>query len=228
MAQDVAIYVETGSKKVFVSATDWPGWSRGAKTEDDAIASLIEYRDRYRDAVASAKVRVPAVAGADDLTITDRVKGDASTDFGMPAVQIPSDDDPFTRADVERPLRVLEACWETFDRVAAAAAGKTLRKGPRGGGREVDQIVDHVLGGEGAYSWKLGSPFKRDESESVDLQMRHVREAIRETVEIILAGDPPPRVPQRGSSLWPLPYFIRRSAWHALDHAWEIEDRVEG
>jgi hypothetical protein len=25
---------------------------------------------------------------------------------------------------------------------------------------------------------------------------------------------------------WPVPYAIRRIAWHALDHAWEMEDRL--
>jgi hypothetical protein len=24
---------------------------------------------------------------------------------------------------------------------------------------------------------------------------------------------------------WPVRYAARRTAWHALDHAWEIEDR---
>ena len=32
----------------------------------------------------------------------------------------------------------------------------------------------------------------------------------------------------RGGKRWPAPYAIRRSAWHALDHAWEIEDRSAG
>jgi hypothetical protein len=26
---------------------------------------------------------------------------------------------------------------------------------------------------------------------------------------------------------WPVSYAARRIAWHALDHAWEIEDRSE-
>ena len=35
-----------------------------------------------------------------------------------------------------------------------------------------------------------------------------------------------PDVGPRGGKRWPAPYAIRRSAWHALDHAWEIEDRL--
>jgi hypothetical protein len=39
------------------------------------------------------------------------------------------------------------------------------------------------------------------------------------------------RRPSDGSPLggkrWPSRYAARRIAWHALDHAWEIEDRIE-
>jgi hypothetical protein len=30
----------------------------------------------------------------------------------------------------------------------------------------------------------------------------------------------------RGGKRWLPRYFVRRVAWHALDHAWEIEDRA--
>jgi hypothetical protein len=39
------------------------------------------------------------------------------------------------------------------------------------------------------------------------------------------------RQPSDGSPLadrkWPARYAARRIAWHALDHAWEMEDRTE-
>jgi hypothetical protein len=38
-------------------------------------------------------------------------------------------------------------------------------------------------------------------------------------------GELPDQGP-RGGKRWPARYAIRRSAWHALDHAWEIEDRA--
>ena len=31
----------------------------------------------------------------------------------------------------------------------------------------------------------------------------------------------------RGGVRWSPRYFVRRVAWHALDHAWEIEDRLK-
>ncbi len=36
-------------------------------------------------------------------------------------------------------------------------------------------------------------------------------------------------IPERGSrggTLWTPRYFVRRVAWHTLDHAWELEDRI--
>jgi hypothetical protein len=31
--------------------------------------------------------------------------------------------------------------------------------------------------------------------------------------------------PRQTKRPWSPRFFVRRSAWHALDHAWEIEDR---
>jgi hypothetical protein len=40
------------------------------------------------------------------------------------------------------------------------------------------------------------------------------------------AADELPCRGPRGGKLWAPRYFARRVAWHMLDHAWEIEDRV--
>ncbi|MGH9282469.1 MAG: hypothetical protein ACRD0S_05980 [Acidimicrobiales bacterium] len=42
-----AAYVEQGAKKAFACALDWPGWARAAKTEDEALAALAAYAERY-------------------------------------------------------------------------------------------------------------------------------------------------------------------------------------
>ena len=51
-----------------------------------------------------------------------------------------------------------------------------------------------------------------------------VAELRRRMLEVIAA-------PSDGSPLagkkWPVRYAARRVAWHALDHAWEIEDRSD-
>jgi hypothetical protein len=35
-----------------------------------------------------------------------------------------------------------------------------------------------------------------------------------------------PRVGPRGGLRWTPRFYVRYSAWHILDHAWEIEDRL--
>jgi hypothetical protein len=53
-------------------------------------------------------------------------------------------------------------------------------------------------------------------------------DAVAELRERMLA---PISAPSDGSPIagrkWPPRYAARRVAWHALDHAWEIEDRSE-
>jgi len=41
-------------KKTVAFAVDWPGWSRGAKTPEQSVATLESYRQRYRPIAASA------------------------------------------------------------------------------------------------------------------------------------------------------------------------------
>ena len=54
-------------------------------------------------------------------------------------------------------------------------------------------------------------------------------EAIQQADEQALAfatSDEMPATGPRGGALWKPRYFVRRSTWHILDHAWEIEDRI--
>ena len=101
-----------------------------------------------------------------------------------------------------------------FERIAAAAP-EDLRKGPRGGGRDRTKVVEHVHGGDDSYASVIGIP-------AAD---RRSSPALRERILTIL------REPSDGSPIagkrWPPRYAARRIAWHALDHAWEIEDRTE-
>src|SRR5207249_93273 len=144
------------------------------------------------------------------------------TDFGAPGVAPAFDGRPLTAQEAERQAAILRACWRAFDRSAKRAAGKPLRKGPRGGGRAVDAMVRHVLEAEAGYLYKLGATSeKREGARAVAAEMDAVR---RDTLALLASrarGEPAPRVPQR-APLWTLRYAVRRSAWHALDHAWEI------
>jgi hypothetical protein len=52
-----------------------------------------------------------------------------------------------------------------------------------------------------------------------------VRQAILKTLEESVHGKIAAHGP-RGGKRWLPRYFVRREAWHVLDHVWEIEDRL--
>jgi hypothetical protein len=151
--------------------------------------------------------------------VVERLQGGAGTDFGAPGEAPRADAVPLDDADLRRLLTMLRACWRTFDAVAAGAEGITLATGPRGGGRSLARIVDHVIEAEGAYLRALGWRPPRDAADPTAL-----RAAVAEGLAASAGGEIPARGP-RGGVRWTARYLVRRSAWHALDHAWEIEDR---
>jgi len=211
----IDIYLEVGTKRVFAAAVEWPGWCRSGKNEDAAIEALVEAGPRYARALGRARSGFAAPEGSADLVIAERVTGNATTDFGAPGVAPAADDRRLDTTELERQRKLLRACWAALDRGAAAADGVTLRTGPRGGGRSLDAIVAHVAEAEDAYLRKLGGRAAPDEDR---------RAAIEAAVTSRARGEPPARPPRSGN-LWAPRYAVRRTAWHALDHAWEIEDR---
>jgi hypothetical protein len=214
----VRTYIEIGGKRVFASALDWPGWSRGAKTEPLALEALAAYAPRYAAAIGSSGL---TVADLDTVTyeVIERVTGSASTDFGVPGLPATADAAPVGTAAAERLADIVRAAWTTFDAIVSTAPAE-LRKGPRGGGRDRDRIVDHVLDAEGAYLRKLGlhsPPPSRGDAPAI--------EAHRKAILAVL-GRPTDGSPVAPSG-WLLPYAARRLAWHVLDHGWEVEDRTD-
>ena len=217
MAAPIAVYLEIGEKRVFASALDWPGWTRSARDEQRALESLAAYAPRYASVPKAARIVFPA--GNPSFRVVERVKGNATTDFGAPGIPASSDVKPLTPDEAERICALLAASWKSFDGVVAKAPA-TLRKGPRGGGRDRDKIADHVIDAESAYTRKLGLKLKtpkRDDSAAVQATRKTILDAIRKS-----AG-----APQSGEKRWPPRYVARRMAWHLLDHKWEIEDRSE-
>ena len=99
-----------------------------------------------------------------------------------------------------------------------------LRKGPRGGGRDLDKIVDHVREAEEAYVHQAGAKRSVIEGGRGDATARR-RAAVLEIVAT-KAGGKPLAEPNAVRKPWSTRYFVRRAAWHVLDHAWEIEDRA--
>jgi len=196
---------------VFAVAAAWPGWARGGRDEASAIDALLAYADRYAAVADTADLAAPTGA-----RIVDRITGNATTDFGAPGVVPAMDETPLVGDELERQLAILRSCWATLDRIATAASGTELVKGPRGGGRDLTDIVAHVLDAERAYARTVGLP-PDPEVAPHDL----LEAAIRARSRGELADIGP-----RGGRRWPARYAIRRAAWHVLDHAWEIEDRA--
>jgi hypothetical protein len=155
--------------------------------------------------------------------VVERLRGGAGTDFGAPEVAPSVDARPMTPADLRHATTILRACWRTFDAALLAAQGRTLRTGPRGGGRSVEKIVAHVLDGDRAYLSKIGARLGPAEGKDA---LASARTAIVDGLASAVRDGVPPS--PRGGARWTPRYLVRRVAWHTLDHAWEIEDRIGG
>ena len=213
----VAVGVETGTKRVIACAVDWPGWCRTAKNEADALETLAAYAPRYAPVAARAGIAFPEHV---ELTVTDHAQGTATTDFGAPDARLPGDWRPLPAADASRLVGLMRAVWDALDDTAVRTPAE-LRKGPRGGGRDRDEMLEHVLRSEQSYARKLGVRLATPAMGDVGA-IRALRDAI--AAACLERAAHPPEGADRASQ-WPVRYFIRRLAWHALDHAWEMEDR---
>jgi len=219
MPTPIDVTVEHTAKKTFASAVDWPGWSRGARTEDLALEALARYALRYAPVAAAAGVEFPKAVAIVDLEVVERREGSAGTEFGVPSHPSGPDRRPLSAAGAENLARLVEAAWSAFDQTALAAP-EELRKGPRGGGRNTSKIVVHVMESDHAYANEIGikvKPFAPGDEPAV----RALREAMLDVLRGAREGDP------LAGRRWPARYAAHRIAWHALDHAWEIEDRIE-
>ncbi len=225
MSNTYAIYLESGEKKVIGVSMHWPGWCRIAKNEESAVQSLLDYASRYAVIPRKANLEFTLPQSVSDFQIIKREAGNKTTDFGVPVVLIDEDWEEVDAQEIGRMESILRACWAYFDEVAAAAGGKELLKGPRGGGRDLDKIVSHVVDAEEAYLKTLGGLWEAIKGEPVEEKKQRLREAAINGMQMSTAGQLPKEGP-RGGIRWPVPYYVRRLAWHVVDHTWEIEDRV--
>ena len=222
-APAIKVYIEGGARRVFAGAIDWPGWCRSGSNEAAALEALVAYGPRYAAVVRRADRRFRAPSGASELRVVERLEGNATTDFGAPGMAPAADGRRIVASELARFRKVLEACWACFDAAVEKAAGVELRKGPRGGGRGVDAIVEHVYQAEGSYVRKLAARAPKADSD-VRSAMLETRSVVLDALSRAVTEGLPEKGP-RGGALWAPRYFVRRTAWHALDHAWEIEDR---
>lgn len=219
----VDVYLEVGTKRLFACAVDWPGWCRSGPDEAGALRALLDCGLAYAGVVRPARLGFVLPARLDQLQVVERLEGNATTDFGAPGVIPSADRRRASAADGARLEKVLRAGWRALDVARKGAAGKPLGKGPRGGGRELDAILRHVVEAERGYLSALG--WKVDRSARDPDPVGGTRGAVLEGLRASLRGEIPATGP-RGGQRWPARYFARRLAWHAIAHAWEIERRL--
>ncbi|GAB4331054.1 MAG: hypothetical protein Kow0010_16210 [Dehalococcoidia bacterium] len=224
MVARVHVYLEIGSRRAIAGAIDWPGWCRGGRGEDAALQILSAYGPRYLAALGPLADGLEIPADPAVFEVVERLPGNATTDFGAPGAVPAADERPMDVGETERHVQILRSCWAAFDAAVAAAAGKPLVKGPRGGGRELEAIVSHVFEAQRSYFAALWGPFRSERGADPPGERERLRDAIQQAVRARARGEPRPG--RRAGKGWTPRYFVRRSAWHVLDHAWEIEDRA--
>lgn len=221
----INVYIESGRKRTFAGAVDWPGWCRSGRDEASALQALLDYGPRYARVLRAKDLAFHAPGSISAFKVIDRMKGNATTDFGAPDVAPSLDAEPINAAELQRFQSILKSCWRFFDATTRSASGKDLRKGPRGGGRELDDVIQHILGSDTGYLSSVGSKVKVDESAASREELKRIRKSILDALTAAARGEVSERGP-RGGVRWKPRYFVRRVVWHVLDHAWEIEDRV--
>ena len=224
-ANQIEVYLEIGQTRAFAVALDWPGWCRSGRDEVSALQALCDYGPRYARALRTTRLGFRPPSEASDLFVVERLSGNATTNFGAPDLALSRDTKPIDPTESQRWQVILRACWRTFDAAVRAATGKVLSKGPRGGGRDLTKIIQHVRDVDASYLSSLGGKLKPGDEDEPGKALVQIRQAILTTLIAAARGELPARGP-RGGVRWTPRYFVRRLAWHELDHAWEIEDRA--
>ena len=215
------VILEIGKKRrVVAAAMDWPGLDRWGFSEDAALEKLASYLPRYVGVAERAGLGT-AFKRARDMEVVERVPGSSSTDFwGVAHVPSQRERDVLGSADLERRLDLLQACWAYFDDTAARVSDE-LRPGSRGGGRTRDEIIRHVyLTEPDQFSRKVEVRTPFDVVLTPDGLAAH-RQAYLDAIRAYNAQG-------KAARSWPIQFLVRRTAHHAMDHAWEMEDRDPG
>jgi hypothetical protein len=218
MANQLRVTLEIGpkGKQVVAVVPDWPGLERGAKTGEAALERLQAYLPRYAQVAKLAGMEA-AFAASTTLDVVERYPGTGSTDFwGISFAFSGIDRQDLSSAALDRDLILMQACWAFFDAVRGRVSPQ-MQKGPRGGGRDRDHIVRHTLGAEQDFAQKVGVRTPPG-ALLTEEGLRAHRDAYCTAIRAFHAEGKLART-------WPLRYLIRHTAYHTLDHAWEMEDK---
>ncbi|MEO6062559.1 MAG: hypothetical protein ABIQ99_11535 [Thermoflexales bacterium] len=215
----VTLEIGPKGKRVVAVAPDWPGLERGAKSPEDAVDRLRSYIPRYAP-VAKLGAMGTEFAKVKGIEVVEGYPGTGSTDFwGISFAFSSLDRRAMSSDELERELTLMQACWAFFDEVGHRVSA-VLQKGPRGGGRDRDRIVRHTLAAEQSWAKGVGVHTPEDGMLTGN-ELKAYRDAYCQAIRSYhsqgkMAGKMAP---------WPLRYLIRHTAFHTLDHAWEMEDK---
>jgi hypothetical protein len=219
MASELRVTLEIGpkGKKVAAVAPDWPGLERGAKTGEAAIERLQSYYlPRYAQVAKLAGMEAE-FAAITTVDVVEQYPGTGSTDFwGISYAFSGIDRQDLSSEELERELTLMQACWAFFDDVRWRVSAQ-MRKGPRGGGRDRDQIVGHTIRVEQDWAEKVGVPTPQG-TPLIGAGLQAHRDAYSNAIRAFHSEG-------KMARSWPLRYLMRHTAYHTLDHAWEMEDK---
>src|SRR6266568_1283038 len=219
MTDEMRVMLEIGpkGKKVVAVAPDWPGLERGANTRKAAVERLVSYRPRYVEVAKLAGMDAEFVVSTTTIEVVEQYPGNGSTDFwGISFAISEIDKQHMSSEEFARELMLMRACWTFFDMVRSRVSTE-LQRGPRGGGRHRDQIFRHVVHTEQDWAKKLGLATDEAATQS-DAGLSAHRDAYCTAIQAFHAQGKMART-------WPLRYLIRHTAYHTLDHAWEMQDK---
>jgi hypothetical protein len=218
---DLRVTLEIGlrCKRVVAVAPDWPGLERGAATEDAAIERLLSYVPRYAPVakLAGMEAKFASSTASSTVDVVERYPGTGSTDFwGISFAFSGLDQEAMSDKELERDLALMRACWAFFDDVRSRVSAE-MQKGPRGGGRDRDRIVRHVLFTERDWAKMVGVTTP-EETVLNGEELNAYREAYCNAIRASHSQN-------KMARKWPLRYLIRHTAFHTMDHAYEMEDK---
>ena len=212
----VTLEIGPKGKKVVAVAPDWPGLERGATTGEAAIERLLSYVPRYATVTKLAGME-GAFATISVVDVVEHYPGTGSTDFWGISFGFSSiDQQAMSGEALERELTLMRACWAFFDDVRSRVSAE-MQRGPRGGGRDRDRIVRHTFAAELDWAKKLGVLTPQD-AMLTDEGLNVHRDAYCAAIRALHSQG-------KNARTWPLRYLIRHTAYHTLDHAWEMEDK---
>jgi hypothetical protein len=218
MADKIRLMLEIGpkGKRVVAVAPDWPGLERGAKIGEAAIERFRSYLPRYAN-VAKLAGMDAEFAATTSVDVVEHYPGTGSTDFwGISFAFSGIDRQDMSSEELERQLTLMQACWTFFDEVRSRVSAE-MQKGPRGGGRDREHIVRHTFGTEQKWAEKIGVLTPQG-AMLTDDGLRTHREAYSKAIREFHSQSKMART-------WPLRFLIRHTAFHTMDHVWEMEDK---